>query len=93
MEEAVADYQRGDSLATISTRIGLPQATIHYALLQAGVAMHPRPGWRSDVSPAEGERAVRLYTGGSSVAAVSRKLGWSQAKVRGVLGRAGATIR
>ncbi len=46
IEEAVALYKQGWSLAKIGKKYGVYPSTVRDALLRAGVPMRPRPGAR-----------------------------------------------
>ena len=45
LEGAIRDYNGGDSIISIATKLGVPGDTVLKALNGAGVKLRPRPGW------------------------------------------------
>ena len=45
LEEAIRDYNNGNSIISIATKLGVAGDTVRKALNRAGVKLRPRPGW------------------------------------------------
>lgn len=45
-DDLIDRYQRGESVAAIASATGVSPGTVRNRLLDAGIALRPRPGWK-----------------------------------------------
>lgn len=45
IDDLIARYKKGESVATIGKAVGVAQATVRARLIEAGVTLRPRRGW------------------------------------------------
>jgi uncharacterized protein (DUF433 family) len=88
--EAVAFYERGDSLATLGARYGMHASTVWGKLTAAGIALRP-PGGRRIAVPVE--EAAGLYAAGHTMASLAARYGVCETVIYNRLTEAGTPLR
>jgi lambda repressor-like predicted transcriptional regulator len=84
IERLIAGYQGGATVYRLAQKLGVHRRSLSHPLRAGGVDL------RADrINAVEDKEAIRLYTTGMSLKALSQQLGYSADTISGALARAG----
>lgn len=90
IDRLVADYEAGESAATLAERYGVHRHTIASHLEQRGVTRHVT---QNKLSPADTDEAIQLYLKGTSLIQVGETFSVSAATIARALRQQGIPLR